>query len=127
MNDLELSEKVMSDVLVGLFNQGLRGSDIQQVSDITNENIDDAFLMSVMQWLQREGLVHFKFIDATSMQGRAGFYLGSCLTSRGFAAMGTSFIGDQTIGNVSEGNAKFTNVGDFIGGLLGGFTKSISS
>lgn len=132
MTDLEISEKVVADVLVKLFDLGLRGLDIKQPSDVNDADIDEAYLMNIMLWLQREGVLTFNFIDASHLQGRAGLFLQTVLTSEGFAALGHQFgeKGGETIGqaakSVSAGEGSFVRAGSFVGGILGGFTKSIS-
>ncbi|MFN3170288.1 MAG: hypothetical protein ACE37E_06310 [Hyphomicrobiales bacterium] len=131
MTDLELSEKVVAEVLVRLFERGLLGLDIHAPSDVTGTQIDEAHLLSLMLWLEREGLVAFDFADASSNDGRKARYLQTVLTSKGFAALGYQFgeADSLTLGQaakqVAAGEGSFIRAGSFVGGLLGGFTKSI--
>lgn len=132
MTDLELSEKVVADVLVKLFEHGLRGLDIEEPTDATDAIIDTGHLMNLMLWLEREGLVAFEFIDASSLDGREGQFMQTVLTSRGFAAMGHQFgdTPEETVGQAAEkisaGEGSFVRAGSFVGGLLGGLTKALS-
>jgi len=133
VNELELSEKIVADVLVKLFEHGLTGIDIKRPSDITDTEVDSEKFMSIMNWLKSEKLIYFDFIDTSHMQGRSAIYRRTVFTIHGFASMGHEFgvIKNLTIGQaakkVSEDGSNFASAGDFVGGLLGGFTKSIST
>jgi hypothetical protein len=90
------------------------------------------FFPACMSWLKAEGLIRFNHAKRYSDIGFV--YFDPSLTSRGFAVMGTNFeyanrkltIG-QAVEEVSQGGTSFSKFGDFVGGILGGLTKSLGS
>ncbi|MGV8988631.1 MAG: hypothetical protein ACOH2H_20400 [Cypionkella sp.] len=80
-----------------------------------------------VKWLQDEGVVrdHDSYAD-----GLGGIVFDLVLTSRGFWLLDQKFSGDLTLGSaiskVAKNEPMTAGLGDFVGGILGGFTKSIT-
>ncbi|WP_090732807.1 hypothetical protein [Paracoccus homiensis] len=89
--------------------------------------------IDAMNWLQNEGVVFssekIKFMNGTS-EGEV-YALRFVLTSKGYKLLSSRFNGDLTLGQaITKVNASgegYANLGDLVGGLLGGFTKSMGS
>jgi hypothetical protein len=133
MKDLELSERVVADILVKLLPLGLKGLDITNSKIVTNQDIDDQHFRNLMIWLEAEGICNFHLADTSNQDGRSAFFIDVVLTSKGFELLGHKFgpSGDKTLAEAAEevasGDKSYAGIGDFVGGLLGGFTKSINS
>ena len=87
-----------------------------------------------IEWLQAEGLIRVGQ-EARTISGLAnGSALNVALTSRGMALLGQKIeIGGQAstiaeqVRDRAEGRISASGFGDFFGGMLGGFTKSLGS
>ncbi|OZA06982.1 MAG: hypothetical protein B7Y02_14630, partial [Rhodobacterales bacterium 17-64-5] len=81
----------------------------------------------MVKWLQDEGVVRDQ--DSYS-DGLGGVVFDLVLTSRGFWLLEQKFTGDLTLGSaiskVAKNEPMTAGLGDFVGGILGGFTKSIT-
>ena len=90
------------------------------------------FFVPCVRWLEDEGIIRTSSISAyTDGNGAIGTPVISAL---GFRLLGTDFVlGDKNekLGNavkeVSTTDRSYSQFGDFFGGLLGGFTKSMGS
>ena len=80
-----------------------------------------------VKWHEDEGVVrdHDSYAD-----GHGGFVDDLVLTSRGFWLLEQKLSGDLTLGSaiskVAKSEPMTAGIGDFVGGILGGFTKSIA-
>ncbi|MEX2517831.1 MAG: hypothetical protein WD969_00705 [Paracoccaceae bacterium] len=90
------------------------------------------FFVPCLEWLVAEGVVRAGNIRKAMAVTRAA--PAPVLTSLGFTLMGRQVrLGEETmtvgqaVKQVSEERRSFSQAGDFVGGLLGGFTKSLSS
>lgn len=131
MNNIEKSEVVIARILSKLMEFGLQSADLK-FQELDLDESFEPFFSTCIDWLESEGLIrmheHIKLMNRTSIAD------GVVLTSYGFSVMGQKMGGTQedivvgdAVKQVSESQSGYSGVGDFIGGLLGGFTKSISS
>ena len=130
-SNLEKSEVVIARILKLLMDRGLQDSMMTFGSLELSDDYEPFFKTSFV-WLMHEG-----FIRATSNSEfvNSAFHgYGPVLTAKGFAMLGNKLElnGEQiTIASAVEETSKSgvsaSGLGDFFGGLLGGFTKSISS
>lgn len=131
MDDLSASEAIISQILGRLAPLG-----VNRVT-LTLDNLDpnkehkfsERLFLDAMHWLKEEKIIRFER-EKRSTQLRMK---GCVLTAYGYSLLGQSLKIDgetQTVGerikNVQSGEAQYAKVGNFFGGLLGSFTKSIS-
>ena len=94
----------------------------------------ETFFFPCIEWLEAEGLIRVGTYSR-AMGGLANGSVGNiALTSRGMALLGqkVSFHGtevtlSEAVREVSRGKADYHGIGDAIGGLIGGFVKSVIS
>ncbi len=131
-NDLQRSEATVAIILGFLLGRGIQSGGLFFKELQADEGLRP-FFAPCMRWLRGEGLVRYR--DEKEYGGEVGIaFFDPCLTSRGFAVMGERLrLGDrdisvgQAVKEVSEDGVSFSRVGDFFGGVLGGFTKSMGS
>lgn len=133
MNNLQRSEIVIAKILDHLSELGLQ-EQLLSFSDLELEDDFGEFFFPCIEWLAAEGVIRHDGIGRL-LGGRAlGHVQNPVLTSFGFKALGTTIaIGERSetlagaVKKVSTDKQSFAQIGDFLGGLLGGFTKSIGS
>jgi hypothetical protein len=130
MDDLEKSERTISLILAYMVPHGVRRVKFT-VDDLSlgqdREDID--LFVDALVWLSSEGIIRYDSIFSSPIG------VSDCVvTAYGYSLLGQILrIGgsEQSVGGaikkVSEGKASYSNLGDFFGGLLGGFTKSLGS
>ena len=131
MDNLQKSEKVIAVILDHLLKLGLQESDLDENTLQLDDNLKP-FLTQCLKWLISEGVVRVEnYHDA---KDGVFFAYNPSITSYGCQILGTSLElngGTQKLGNalreVASTEKSYSQVGDFFGGLLGGFTKSIGS
>ena len=92
----------------------------------------DGFFYPCIEWLEAEGLIRVGEY-ARDLGGIAdGEVHNISLTSRGMALLGQTIDVNgqneklsETVKKVSEGRVDYHRIGDAVGGILGGFTKSM--
>jgi hypothetical protein len=123
------SEILVASILNLLMKSGLKRIDIsaEDVTRIESPDGGSEFFDDVMLWLRNEDLLRYS-------QETDESFLGCQLTAYGFSVMGQEFYkskSGETVAKTAERIAgdggNYGKVGDFIGSLVGGFTKSISS
>lgn len=131
MENIEKSEIVIAGILNKALEFGLQQNDLRfEELELSNEFAP--YFATCVDWLIAEGLIrvgnHQKVLSGMS------FVLNISLTSYGFAVLGRKLtIGGeemeigQAVKKVASSGSGYSGAGDFFGGLLGGFTKSISS
>ena len=131
MENIEKSEVVVASILAKVLQYGLQNANLE-FDDLNLENEYASFFPTSIDWLVSEGLIRVE--SHQTMLNGSSTALGITLTSRGFAAMGQKINGtageivvSDVVKQVAESTAGYTGLGDFIGGILGGFTKSMSS
>ncbi|MFD1881972.1 hypothetical protein [Paracoccus pacificus] len=130
MDNLQKSEAVIARILAHVAENGL------QPSELTNDTLElDAemapFFVACYDWLEAEGIVRSTNISRT-LNGHI-YVTNPAITAYGFRLLGqgVSLGGENTtlgaaVKEVSTGRS-FSQIGELIGGILGAFTKSISS
>ena len=130
-SNLQKSEVVIARILKRLIDKGLQDSMLSFRSLDLDEEYE-AFFKTCFIWLIDEGFVR----SATNMESiNSAFHAyDPVLTSKGFTVLGRHLElkdGAVTVASVVEETSSrkqsLASVGDFFGGLLGGFTKSIGS
>lgn len=133
MQNAEKSQLVMARILektmdVGIQEWLLTFDDLNLEEDFAN------FFYPCLEWLEKEGLIRVRSYHRT-MGGRAqGSVQNVHITAFGQSVLrqevnitGESEMLSETVKNVSKEPGYYSKFGDFLGGLLGGFTKSIGS
>jgi len=90
------------------------------------------FFFACVEWLEAEGVIRYREISRELGNVAAGTVFQPVLTSYGLSVLGQRLkIGDtetklsEAVENVSAGNASYAKAGNFAGGLLASFIKSI--
>ncbi|TLP69184.1 hypothetical protein FEE96_02555 [Parasedimentitalea maritima] len=133
MSDLLKSELVIAKILELLMDWGIQETQLEFKELGLSEEYAPHFFPCV-EWLKDEGVIRtgkvFKYLEG----GGSGIVSGPVLTSYGLAALGHKItVGEneeklsEAVKEVSSGTKSYSNIGDLVGGILGGFTKSISS
>lgn len=133
MNDMQKSEFVIARILDLLLDWGIQHSNLE----FAKLKLDDeyaTFFYPCLEWLESEGLIRVKAYNRT-MGGPAGGSVNRpVLTSFGMSVLGKSInTGDDSeqlsdgVKKISSGGRSLWQVGDAIGGILGGLTKSLGS
>ncbi|WP_226689391.1 hypothetical protein [Ruegeria arenilitoris] len=131
MDNLQKSELVISKILEALVESGLQYRTALQFKDLDLDAALEPFFEGCCLWLIDEEIVRCTNAHQV-IQGAP--MVNPVITSRGFALLGQAFAcadGDirvgQAVKEVAKGRASYAGIGDFFGGLLGGFTKSMGS
>jgi hypothetical protein len=87
-----------------------------------------------VEWLEAEGLIRVGSYGRLLGGIAAGEATNIALTSRGMAVLGQFIEIDgkrqlisSAVKDVSSGKVDYNRIGDMLGGILGGFIKSVSS
>lgn len=135
MDDLQKSEVVIAKILNQLAEWGLQNCQLK-FDELELDNTYRPFFFVCSEWLVDEGIIRCKDIYKYSGEngGEDGYLNIPVITSYGFALLRQEFFGTEGNGNLSEaiknvadGKKPYSQIGDFVGGILGGFTKSIGS
>jgi hypothetical protein len=126
-----MSEIVIAKILSVLMENGLKESLLSFRSlDLSDEY--EPFFKTSFLWLIDEALVR----SSTNIESITSAFhaYDPVLTAKGFAILGSKLQvrdGQVALAEVVEEKASnsgtYTGIGDFLGGLLGGFTKSMGS
>lgn len=131
MDDLSASEAIISQILGRLAPLGVNRVTLtlDNLNSSGEHNFSERLFLDAMHWLKEEKIIRFEQ-ERRSMQLRMR---GCVLTAYGYSLLGQSLKIDgetRTLGervkNVQAGEAQYAKAGNFFGGLLGAFTKSIS-
>ncbi|WP_414897011.1 hypothetical protein [Rhodovulum sp. YEN HP10] len=133
MENLEKSEIVISKILSLLMEWGIRECELE----FEELELDDEFrffFFPCIEWLTDEGVIRTGEIHGELGGTGCGSVMNPVLTSYGLNVLGTRIQLGETeeklsdaVKKVSAGSRSYAQFGDFVGGLLGGFTKSIGS
>jgi hypothetical protein len=140
MNTIDYHYETLGRVLAHLVNQGLSRVDLESsdAMEIMTHRIGDeeevlSTFADVVRWMEAEGLI--RITEALEFLGGGFAFTGVQLTSKGIAVVQSKPEGDETSETIAEKVAgkpgeldppSYTKIGAFVGGLLGGFTKSIT-
>jgi hypothetical protein len=133
LNDIQRSEIVIAKVLSLLMDWGIQDCDLK-FRELELDDDFGPFFFPCVNWLTEEGIIRTGQVRRTMDAPAGGTVMHPVLTSYGMSILGHMIkIDGQTIGlekavrNVSENKRSYAQAGDFFGGILGGFTKSIGS
>ncbi|MFS4437152.1 hypothetical protein ACMA5I_02950 [Paracoccaceae bacterium GXU_MW_L88] len=127
MTDLEKSELLVAELLDSLSTQGTR-IEVYNHAEFPWLAGDPGLFRNTVQWLAEEGVVRALWHESSTMRDPV---VGIVLTSLGFQLLSRKFKGELSLidaaKEVRDGKASYANpdAGGFVGGILGGFTKSI--
>ena len=136
MNNIERSELVIAKVLSLLMEWGISERELQFSELALDEEEFGRFFFPCIEWLLSESIIRVEKVDRYAMPETdfGGSVTNPTLTSYGFMLLGQRVaLDDETreealsdrVKMVSEGTVDYTKVGNFFGGLLGSFTKSL--
>jgi hypothetical protein len=132
LNNIERSERVIASVLHVLLDKGLQDAWELSFEDLALTEEFEPFFSGAIKWLIAEGIIRAE--DVAEYINASALVISPTLTSRGFALLGHEFTFEgravtvaELIDAKSKGSQTYTGLGDFLGGMLGGFTKSIGS
>lgn len=132
LENLKKSERIIALILQDLLETGLcYGTELSiEELDIEATEENEDFFQGCCLWLLDEGIVRCTNYD----QVRKGApMVNPVISAHGFALLGQTFLSEtneklgDAVKKVAEGSTSYSGWGDFVGGILGGFTKSISS
>jgi hypothetical protein len=137
LENIEKSELVIATILRILVERGIAASEME-FSSLGLPDSFFPFFATCFRWLQSEGIVRAEKVAAMSgddSDDAVDLYIyNPTLTSRGFTLLGQSIkVGntETTVAKAVEtrasGQTTGWQIGDLVGGVLGGFTKSIGS
>ncbi len=134
MNDLEKSELVISRILSLLMEWGIQESRLEFSELELDATEFGSFFWPCIEWLVAEGVVRTETHHRTLGSVHSGEVLNPVLTSYGLKLLGQRLsVGQEQeqladrVKQVSKSGTNYSGIGDLVGGILGGFTKSISS
>ncbi|RCW80807.1 hypothetical protein [Paracoccus lutimaris] len=130
MDNLQKSEAVIARILAYLAENGLQRSQLESETLALEDELSP-FFTTCYEWLESEGIVRSSNISKT-LSGHI-YITNPVITAKGFQLLsqGVNLGGEEkslgtAVKEVSSGRS-YSSIGDFVGGILGGFTKSISS
>ena len=130
--NLQKSETVISKILEFLLELGLQEGSRLAFEDLDLPEDYGPIFNGCCVWLLEEGIIRCS--NSSQTMGGGVTMFSPMITSRGFALLDQPFvIGDekmrvgQAVKEVAGGQKNYAGIGDFVGGLLGGFTKSMGS
>lgn len=131
MDNLQRSEIVISKILQDLVETGLQYGTALEFEELGLGEEFEPFFTGCCLWLLDEGIVRCTN-EGQVLHGVP--MVNPVITAKGFALLGQPFVqGDEgnrvgdAVKEIARGNRNYAGLGDFFGGLLGGFTKSIGS
>lgn len=133
MTNMEKSELVIAKILSLLMDWGGKETQLEFEELELGEDFAQFFFPCV-NWLIAEGVIRTGKIVCFSSWHEKGKILTPSITAAGMAILGGSIsIGESqerlgdVVKKVSNRGANYTGIGDFFGGMLGGFTKSLGN
>ncbi|MGB5835673.1 MAG: hypothetical protein WBH14_01385 [Albidovulum sp.] len=94
------------------------------------ENEDAELFEHLVQWLLDEGVIRQSDEPVNNGFGYV-WYHDLVLTSLGYSLLANKVLPNltlsQAVKEVSSGSRSYSGLGDFLGGIMGGFTKSIGN
>ena len=133
-SDLSRSEEMVAKVVAFLADGGVRQRDLN-VGDLgyTESQDNSRLFKDALVWLLNEGVIASGFEDKRNQFRNSNPFTARqfFLTSKGYNLLSAKFEGELTLGaairNAQNSGSGYANAGTFFGGILGGFTKSVSS
>lgn len=132
MDAMERSNLVLAKVLDLAMQKGIQEWQLA-FKDLGLSAEHEGHFYPCVHWLEAEGLIRVGNYARTMGGAANGAIFNIVLTSRGLAVLGQEVsvegkneVLSDTVRKVSEGKVDYHRIGDAIGGILGGFIKSIS-
>ncbi|WP_375573434.1 hypothetical protein ABWH93_09165 [Seohaeicola saemankumensis] len=133
MDNLQKSQLIMAKILEKSMEAGVQEWTLK-FDDLDLEVDFASFFYPCLEWLESEGLIRVGAYWRTLDGPASGDVQNVHLTSFGQAALrrevqinGNVEKVSETVRKISKEPASYSRFGDFLGSVLGGFTKSISS
>ncbi|CTQ33933.1 hypothetical protein [Jannaschia rubra] len=130
--NLQKSELVISKILQVLLEMGLQQGNVLQFDDVALPDEYEPFFDGCCLWLLEEEIVRCTNMHQL-LSGSVGM-VNPMITSKGFALLDQPFAGTesktrvgQAVKEVAGGQRNYAGIGDLVGGILGGFTKSLGN
>ena len=131
MDALQKSEVVISKVLTMLMEWGITECTLEFRELGLSSEYENHFYPCV-RWLESEGVIRVGNYHRTMDSTASGIIANPVLTSYGFRILGQSIsLGEEreklsdAIRNVNSGSGTYAKIGNFTGGLLASFIKSL--
>ena len=131
MSGLEQSEILVAKLVAKLADNGVAPTETRAgdyFEQVDREKVK--LFIHLIDWLLSEGVIRRVREPKGDGFGRVWFHK-IVLTSRGFQLLASQFSPDLTLSQaVRKANAaggNYSGLGDFLGGLLGGFSKSVAN
>ncbi|WP_203290777.1 hypothetical protein [Maricaulis parjimensis] len=131
LDNLQKSELVISKILEALVEQGIQCRTHLPFAELGLSDELKPFFEGCCLWLYDEGIVR---CTNPHQLGTNGSMVNPSITAYGFQLLGQKFLaGDKeealgtAVKEVASGQKNYAAIGDFFGGILGGFTKSLGS
>ncbi len=133
MTDMEKSELMIATILNLLMDWGIQECQLK-FQELELDKEFAPFFFPCVDWLISEGIIRTGKIHRFTDGQANGVVVRPVITAVGMSVLGKSISlggSEELLGNVvknvSESGANYTGIGDFFGGMLGGFTKSLGS
>ena len=131
MDNMQKSERVIAKILDLAMMQAIQGWQLS-FKDLELGGDYEPFFFQSIQWLEAEDII--RVTEYRRLTAGGGSVINPILTSHGMNILGhrvklgkeTTLMSDA-VKQVSSGEKSFSQIGDFFGGFLGGFTKSVGS
>ena len=132
MDNTHKSELIVARILSVISDNGLQDFSLG-FEDFKLDDGFEPFFDTCVKWLADEGIIRFSELIPDCDDG-PWTVSNPVLTSYGYSLLNKPLLGGkdgETVGTAvktaSEKGTSYAGIGDFIGGLLGGFTKSMGS
>lgn len=130
--NLQISGLVVSKILEHLLNLGLQQGTRLSFDDLGLPEEYGSIYNGGCAWLIEEGIIRCSN-KAQPMSGNMTL-VSPMITAKGFALLDQPFgVGEnkmlvgQAVKEIAGGQVSYSGFGDFVGSVLGGFTKSMGS
>jgi hypothetical protein len=136
VNNLEKSEVVIAKILALLMEWGIQECTLNFEELDLDPDEFGSFFFPCVQWLVDEGVIRIRSSERYLSPICGGIISAPAITSRGLNLLGqklnlgegpTSETLSDRVQTVSNQGPNYSGIGDFFGGILGGFTKSMGS
>lgn len=131
LDNLQKSEVVIAKILQDLVQTGLQSGVSLQFDDLELDGQFEPFFAGCCLWLLDEGIIRCSNEQQVAQEMPM---VNPVITAKGFSILGQPFVGGdegvrvgKALQDVAQGNRNYAGVGDLMGGVLGGFIKSMGS
>ena len=128
-SNLEQSERVIAAIMLRLAETGFQHSRLRFENLNLSADLEKFFDVSVV-WLMDEGIVRSASFSR-SVDGPSTLY-EPALTSKGLGLFGQRFLvredtrdTGEAVAAIAKGDRSLWQIGDLVGSIIGGFTKSL--